>query len=106
MRGAVLDLSLAHTYEEVVVVGAEDSLGNLFVHKSMEGSSGLFSERVVVGGDADLVSLSTRACDRGEGARHKRRQTAGSDPGGRGVGGAWWTCVWKSMNLAPWLLGM
>ena len=26
----VLDLSLAHTYEEVVVVGAEDSLGNLY----------------------------------------------------------------------------
>ena len=67
MIGAVVDLSLAHTNEEVVVLGAEDSLGNLFVHNVMEGSSDLFIERVVVGGDAapaDLVSLSTRACDR------------------------------------------
>jgi len=46
MRGAVVDLSFAHTKDEVVV-GAVDSLGNLFVHKVMEGSSGLASERVV-----------------------------------------------------------
>jgi len=46
MRGAVVDLSFAHTKEEVVI-GAVDSLGNLFVHKVMEGSSGLASERVV-----------------------------------------------------------
>ena len=32
MRGTVVDLSFAHTKEEVVV-GAVDSLGNLFVHK-------------------------------------------------------------------------
>ena len=32
MRGTVVDLSFAHTKEEVVV-GVVDSLGNLFVHK-------------------------------------------------------------------------
>jgi hypothetical protein len=46
MKGAVVDLSFAHTKEEVVV-GAADSLGNLFVHNVMEGSSGLASESVV-----------------------------------------------------------
>jgi len=46
MRGAVVDLSFAHTKEEVVV-GAVDSIGNLFVHKVTESSSGLSSERVV-----------------------------------------------------------
>eukprot|EP00090_Calanus_glacialis_P007849 TRINITY_DN16279_c0_g1_i2.p1 TRINITY_DN16279_c0_g1~~TRINITY_DN16279_c0_g1_i2.p1 ORF type:complete len:388 (-),score=164.66 TRINITY_DN16279_c0_g1_i2:87-1250(-) len=46
MRGAVVDLSFAHTKEEVVV-GAVDSQGNLFVQKVTEGSSGLASERVV-----------------------------------------------------------
>ena len=69
MRGAVLDLSLAHTYEEVVVVGAEDSLRNLLVHNVMEGSSDLFIERVVVGGDAapaDLVSLSEHVTEEKE----------------------------------------
>jgi enhancer of mRNA-decapping protein 4 len=46
IKGAVVDLSFAHTKEEVVV-GAVDSLGNLFVHNVMEGSSGLASESVV-----------------------------------------------------------
>ena len=77
MIGAVVDLSLAHTNEEVVVVGAEDSLRNLLVHNVMEGSSDLFIERVVVGGNAapaDLVSLSTRAsCD-----TRRRSQTQAS----------------------------
>jgi hypothetical protein len=46
IKGAVVDLSFAHTKEEVVVE-AVDSLGNLFVHNVMEGSSGLASESVV-----------------------------------------------------------
>ena len=69
MIGAVVDLSLAHTNEEVVVLGAEDSLGNLFVHNVMEGSSDLFIERVVVGGNAapaDLVSLSEHVTEEKE----------------------------------------
>jgi hypothetical protein len=82
MRGAEVDLSFAHTNEEVVV-GVVDSMGNLFVHKVTEDSSGLASERVVevlsevVVGDYDaeavLGSLSTRTCD-GGGAWHKRCQ--------------------------------
>ena len=46
MRGAVVDLTFAHNKEEVVV-GAVDSLGNLFVHRVTEGSNGLASERVL-----------------------------------------------------------
>ena len=48
MRGTVVDLSFANTKEEGVA-GAVDSLGNLFVHKVVEGSSGLAvaSEKVV-----------------------------------------------------------
>ena len=44
-RGAVVDLSFS--LRCTMVVGAMDSLGTVFVHKVMEGSSGLASERVV-----------------------------------------------------------
>ena len=46
MRGPVLDLSFAHTAAEVIL-GCVDSLGNLFVHRVTEQSSGLASERVL-----------------------------------------------------------
>ena len=35
MRGAVVDLSFAHTKDKVAV-GVVDSMGNLFVHKVMD----------------------------------------------------------------------
>ena len=64
MRGTVVDLSFAHTKEEVVV-GAVDSLGEPVCEKGVVGGGGC-----VEGGgggvddaQADLVSLSTRTCD-------------------------------------------
>ena len=46
MLGPVVDLSFSHSSEETVI-GAVDSLGNLFVYKVEEGSSGMTSERLV-----------------------------------------------------------
>ena len=46
MIEAIVDLSFAHTNEEVVV-GVVDSMGNMLKHMEMEGGSGLASERGV-----------------------------------------------------------
>jgi len=46
MRGAVKDLGFAHVKDEVII-GCIDELGNLFVHRVIESSSGMASERIV-----------------------------------------------------------
>jgi len=47
MKGAVVDLSFAHTKDEVII-GAVDSLGNLFVHRVLESPSGLNADKFVI----------------------------------------------------------
>ena len=46
MKGVVADVSFAHVADDVVV-GCVDDMGNLFIYRITEDSSGLLQERVL-----------------------------------------------------------